>query len=350
MHAKTHGRDRVVSRPPPDGAGAGAGRCAAVAWPVAALPDGLRRGRRPTRRAHVRPGRTAPTIAYRGARRQRGRPARPRPARASRGPSSARSSTPRPGHHAAAVWTSDDGRELGASDVRPVGTAPSTRRWRRWPPTDDGPGGGGPGGRRARVRRRSLAPGRRRDWAGRSRPPETGRRRTSSGPSKSPVGDGGILVAGGENAWGEVRPRLWFSADGEAWSSVDGGPAGRSTPPARRRCGPSTAVGDGVRRRRARRSVDDEQDGVAWFSADGESWEESTPRPGAGGAPGAADRGGRSAAWSSPAATRTTCAGQGKPVVWRSADGRGWNPPVTAAHDPRQPHRRPRPDACARCR
>ena len=40
------------------------------------------------------------------------------------------------------------------------------------------------------------------------------------------TGTGGVIVAGGENAWGEVRARLWFSADGETWESVDGGPGG----------------------------------------------------------------------------------------------------------------------------
>ncbi|MGH9216391.1 MAG: hypothetical protein ACRDZS_09055, partial [Acidimicrobiales bacterium] len=36
----------------------------------------------------------------------------------------------------------------------------------------------------------------------------------------------GTLVAGGESAWGEVRPLLWFSVDGKGWHSVDGGPGG----------------------------------------------------------------------------------------------------------------------------
>ena len=40
------------------------------------------------------------------------------------------------------------------------------------------------------------------------------------------AGAGGIVVAGGESAWGEVRARLWFSADGETWETVDGGPGG----------------------------------------------------------------------------------------------------------------------------
>ena len=80
-------------------------------------------------------------------------------------------------------------------------------------------------------------------------------------------------MAGGENAWGEVRPRLWFSADGETLVERRRR-AGRAARHARRGGGAGRrAVGEGFVAVGSR-SVDNEQDGVAWFSADGESWEE----------------------------------------------------------------------------
>ena len=64
------------------------------------------------------------------------------------------------------------------------------------------------------------------------------------------AGPGGTLVAGGENVWGEIRPRLWFSADGEAWASVDGGPGGPLDTTGEESVRAVAPVGDGLRRRR----------------------------------------------------------------------------------------------------
>ena len=80
----------------------------------------------------------------------------------------------------------------------------------------------------------------------------------------------GILVAGGENVWGEVRPRLWFSGDGEAWPSVDGGAEGPFDAAGDESIRDISAVGNGFV---AVGSVTgDGQDGVAWFSPDGTTW------------------------------------------------------------------------------
>ena len=173
-------------------------------------------------------------------------------------------------HSAAAVWTSDDGREwertrrepgpqaASASRSRPPARAPTAlsargpRRRRRPRPTP--PSGARRGDEWARVSPRSMG-GDHEQWA-----------------FDVAAGDGGILVAGGENVWGEVRPAACGSAPtarrGRASTAA---PAGRSTRPARS-VRAVAAVGDGFVAVGSR-TVDGEQDGVAWFSADGESWE-----------------------------------------------------------------------------
>src|SRR5262245_24589183 len=87
------------------------------------------------------------------------------------------------------------------------------------------------------------------------------------------AGDGGIVVAGGENVWGEVRPRLWFSADGKAWKSVDGGPGGVFDATGEESVRDIAAFGSGFVAVGSR-TIDNNQDAVAWFSADGQTWEQ----------------------------------------------------------------------------
>ncbi|HEX8805177.1 MAG TPA: hypothetical protein VF743_13315, partial [Acidimicrobiales bacterium] len=136
----------------------------------------------------------------------------------------------------------------------------------------------------------------------------------------------GIVVAGGENVWGEVRPRLWFSADGETWRAVDGGPGGPFDASGQESVREVAAVGDGFVAVGSR-NLDSEQDGVVWYSADGETWEQ-LDAPTLGGA-------GRQALLSVTSVGdvvvaggyATDLSGQGKPVVWRSTDGRTWGQP-----------------------
>ena len=140
------------------------------------------------------------------------------------------------------------------------------------------------------------------------------------------VGTKGVLVAGGENAWGEVRPRLWFSADGETWETVDGGPGGpldRTGEESVQAIAPYkdgfVAVGW--------RDVDGDQDGMAWLSPDGVTWEEAEA-PTLGGE-------GRQSLQSVTEFNGIVVAGgfvtdergQGRPVIWRSADGKAWGNP-----------------------
>lgn len=224
----------------------------------------------------------------------------------------------------AAVWTSTDSREWERTTVRP--SAGITNETMEAVASTDaglvavGQVGHGPEGDAGLWR---LVDG---EWQA-SRPPEMGGTHEQWA-SEIAVGEGGILVAGGENAWGEVRPRLWFSADGDEWSSVDGGPGGPFDAPGEEAVRAVTAVGAGFVAV-GWRSVDNEQDGVAWFSPDGESWEEVDD-------PELAQEG-RQALLTVAVVDGVVVAGgyvddvagQGKPAVWRSADGRGWNPPVT---------------------
>jgi hypothetical protein len=149
--------------------------------------------------------------------------------------------------------------------------------------------------------------------------------------------DAGILVAGGESVFGEVRGRLWFSPDGETWSSVDGGPGGvfdtsgqESIREVVAFAGGFAAVGS--------RTVDSEQDGVAWYSANGTDWAEVE-------APTLAGEG-RQSLTSVVAAGDVLVAGgyvsppggQGRPYMWRSSDGQSWGGaigPLALHDDPR---------------
>jgi hypothetical protein len=142
----------------------------------------------------------------------------------------------------------------------------------------------------------------------------------------------GTLVAGGESAWGEVRPLLWFSADGKAWHSVDGGPGG-----------PFDAAGDESIRDIAATAngfvaigsaSGDGQDGAAWFSPDGTTWSRVKAPSLAGPGRQAVD----SVVWAGDVVVAggfvTDANGQGQPVIWRSADGAHWgNPSAPLALD-----------------
>jgi hypothetical protein len=150
------------------------------------------------------------------------------------------------------------------------------------------------------------------------------------------VGSSGVLVVGGETAWGEVRPRLWFSADGKSWKTVDGGPGGALDQTGEESIQDITAFGGGFVAV-GWRDVEGEQNGVAWFSADGTSWEEiDAPTLGS-------DNDGRQSLQSVVAIQdrlvaggfRSDPNGQGRPVMWTSTDGHTWSEPQPplATHD-----------------
>ncbi len=132
--------------------------------------------------------------------------------------------------------------------------------------------------------------------------------------------DAGILVAGGESAWGDVRPRLWFSPDGKTFTSVDGGPGGPLDATGQESVSEVAAIGDGFVAVGSR-TVNNNLDGAVWFSPDGTSWEQ-IEAPTLGGD-------GRQAVLSLANAGDVLVAGgyrgQGSPVVWRSEDGRSWS-------------------------
>jgi hypothetical protein len=144
----------------------------------------------------------------------------------------------------------------------------------------------------------------------------------------------GVVVAGGESVWGEVRARLWFSADGETWEAVDGGPGGPFDATGQESIRKIAAFGDGFVAVGSR-NLDSEQDGIVWYSPDGREWEQLSA-PTLGGP-------GRQAALTVAAAGDVLVAGgyttdgngQGQPVVWRSRDGRSWGPASLplAVHD-----------------
>ncbi len=151
-------------------------------------------------------------------------------------------------------------------------------------------------------------------------------------------GDGGILVAGGENVWGEVRPRLWFSPDGKTWTSVDGGPGGVFDTTGEESVRDIAAFGSGFVAVGSR-SVDNNQDAVAWYSADGQTWEQIDAPTLAG--PGRQELDAVAATSTMLVAGGYTSpeGGQAVPVSWRSADGRNWepsSPPLPLNDDPRQ--------------
>jgi hypothetical protein len=136
-------------------------------------------------------------------------------------------------------------------------------------------------------------------------------------------GEGGTLVAGGENVWGEIRPRLWLSTDGESWKTVDGGPGGPLDATGEESIRDVAAFGSGFVAVGSR-TIDNDQDGVVWFSPDGEDWEEmDVPTMGGDGrqeARSVVSIGGEVVAGGFVEGS----GGQGRPAVWRSRDGRTW--------------------------
>jgi len=137
-------------------------------------------------------------------------------------------------------------------------------------------------------------------------------------------GTAGVLVAGGENAWGEVRARLWFSDDGESWETVDGGPGGPLDATGDESVRDVASYGGGFVAVGSRR-VDNDQDGAVWYSADGRSWEQ-LDTPGLSG-PGRQEVTSVVDTGSGLVAGGFTDDGTGGPaiaVTWTSADGRAW--------------------------
>jgi hypothetical protein len=139
------------------------------------------------------------------------------------------------------------------------------------------------------------------------------------------AGEGGVVAIGGERAWGEVRPRVWFSRDGEEWEATDGGWDGPFATTGEESVTAVTAVGSGFVAV-GWQKVDGEQDGLAWYSPDGETWERLDAE---------AMTGDSRQAVLSVTTTQDDLviaggyqadgSGQGQPVVWRSDDGRSWD-------------------------
>ncbi|HET6949879.1 MAG TPA: hypothetical protein VFI47_05875 [Acidimicrobiales bacterium] len=143
-------------------------------------------------------------------------------------------------------------------------------------------------------------------------------------------GPGGTVIAGGENVWGEVRARIWFSKAGtDDWTAVDGGPGGVFDASGEESVRDVVAVGSGFVAVGSR-AVDAERDGVAWYSADGTTWE-ALDTPALGG-PGrqeltsVVDTGAGVVA----GGYADVGTGQAQPVTWRSPDGRSWEPSAGA--------------------
>lgn len=138
------------------------------------------------------------------------------------------------------------------------------------------------------------------------------------------TGDGGTLIAGGERVWGEIRPRLWHSPDGAAWTEVSGGPEGPFDQSGQESITDIAAFGNGFVAVGWERT-DGVEHGVAWHSADGVSWEKLDTPTMAGDA--------RQAVMSVATVGDTVVAGgyradgigQSQPVTWRSSDGTNWS-------------------------
>jgi hypothetical protein len=227
---------------------------------------------------------------------------------------------PTTGRSTAAVWTSDDGRGWERADVDPAEreVSESLAAAARFGDGQLAVGQlGDEGALDAAIWRADGD-----DWT-MTAPPEMGGKHDQWAFDVA-VGPTGVLVAGGESAWGEIRPRLWFSADGESWRSVDGGPGGPLDQTGEESIQAVSAFGQGFVAV-GWRDFEGEQDGIAWYSADGVSWEQLTA-PSLGGP-------GRQNVQSVTAVGTTLVAGgfgvdatgQGKPVVWRSTDGRTWS-------------------------
>ena len=219
----------------------------------------------------------------------------------------------------AAVWTSDDAREWSRDDIRPLRSGLG-ESMAAAVPTSDGllaVGRLGDGDRSDAVVWRQDGD----DW--KQLRPEAMGGEHEQWAFDAASGPGGILVAGGDNAWGEVRARLWFSADGETWESVDGGPGGPLDATGEESVRDVASFGNGFVAVGSRR-VGGEQDGVVWLSADGKTWE-VVDSPVLGG-PGRQEV---TAVVDTGAGLVTGGyvapeGGPGVPVSWNSPDGRTW--------------------------
>lgn len=134
----------------------------------------------------------------------------------------------------------------------------------------------------------------------------------------------GLLVAGGESVWGEVRPRLWFSTDGETWKSVDGGAGGPLDATGEESVRDIAAIGSGFVAVGSR-TLDNEQDGVVWYSPDGETWEQVEAAPLAGNGRQELLTVATTEAGLVAGGYTDGAGGQGVPVVWTSTDGIEWS-------------------------
>lgn len=224
------------------------------------------------------------------------------------------------------VWTSEDARSWESAKIEPA-TRGVSEQLRAAAPFGDGllaAGSVGQGEEADAVLWRSSDGDR---WT-QVAPPEMGGRHEQWAFDMA-VGDRGAVVVGGERAWGEVRPRVWHSADGEQWQAVDGGSEGPFSQSGQESISAVTAYGEGFVAVGWERSGG-EQNGLAWYSPDGVSWE-AVDASSLGGD-------GRQALLSVTATDDVVVAGgytvnsngQGRPTVWRSSDGREWG----SASDP----------------
>lgn len=232
---------------------------------------------------------------------------------------------PQNGRSQAAVWQSEDGRGWERNDLDSTQSG-NSEEMRAVTRTDDGllaTGSAGLGEESDAVLWRSSGePGA--EWS-QIAPAEMVSNHEVWGFDVA-VGDGGIVVAGGERAWGDVRPRMWHSSNGEDWQVVDGGDDGPFQESGQESVTDVTAFGEGFVAVGWER-IDGEQNGLAWYSPDGVSWERLD----------APELGGdsRQALLSVAAVDGAVVAGgyaadetgQGQPVVWRSDDGQSWSEP-----------------------
>ncbi len=220
----------------------------------------------------------------------------------------------------AAVWTSDDARGWESTSVDPAesGTGESMSAAIH---TDDGMIAVGQAGDGAEA---DAVIWRQTDGEWRQDRPEAMAGDHEQWAFDVVASETGLLVAGGENVWGEVRPRLWFSADGETWTGVEGGAGGPLDATGEESVRDIVAIGSGFVAVGSR-TLDNEQDGVVWYSPDGESWEQVDAPSLAGNGRqelltvAATDAGLVAGGYTDGAG------GQGVPVVWRSADGIEWS-------------------------
>ena len=285
--ARAPGRSMVPSRA---AARSGAGTAAdSQRWPGSRGGPGRRAERQPTAtdaRSHLRAGEGV-VHRLRGARGRRGRPAGARRRTASRGASWARCSSPVRHHGGRRV----DGRRRPELGARPT-SSPADRGVSeiidgRPAHADGNLLAVGRVGDERRVRRRHLAT-RPTATAGRSTTPEamggkhdqwafdvaSTRPATPGGRRRERLGRGAAPAV--------VQRRRRDLAD--ASTAV---PAARSTPPARSRSGDSPPSANGFVAVGLGATSATSQDGVAWFSPDGTTWEGRGAQPGRPRPPGA---------------------------------------------------------------